>query len=75
MTFRLSNRVLRRLTALSRQEQRAPENLIEEALQGYLDSAAADGLSPEDVGQTQLALVPELGGIEAWTQEEQSRDR
>lgn len=56
--------------ALSRQEQRPPENLIEEALQWYLGSAPEDDLSAEDVGQTQLALALELGGIEPWTQEE-----
>ncbi|MCC7293924.1 MAG: hypothetical protein IT449_17835 [Phycisphaerales bacterium] len=64
MTLHLSNPVLRQLMALSLRQQRPPEALLEEALRWYLGSALEDDLSAEDVGRTQLALVPELGGTE-----------
>jgi hypothetical protein len=74
MSIRIPAQLEEQLRNLAEAEGRDLEALLEEAVRDYLDSVRITDLTPEQVGQTQMALMPELGELSTWNGEQERPD-
>lgn len=67
MSIDVSEQLEGRLRQLARQQGRALETIIEEAIRQYLDAVAITDLQPADIAATQEKLAGELTNLPAWS--------
>ncbi len=63
MTVELAGHVEEQLRDLASRQGRNIDLLVEEAVRGYLETAAITDLDPAEVAEAQVALMGELGEI------------
>lgn len=67
VTLQLPTRIEERLASLTREQGRSIDDLVEEAIEGYLLVAALTDVTPGDVAATQQALLSELADTPPWS--------
>ena len=63
MTVEVSTNLIEALRRLATKEGRDIDSLVEEAVRDYLQAAAITDVDPNEVGQTQVELAPELAEL------------
>lgn len=66
MTIDLPSTVEEQLRDLAVKQGRELGVIVEEAIRTYVEATAITDLDPEDVAETQLALIGELRGVPEW---------
>jgi len=66
MTIELPGTVEEQLRELALKQGREMGVIIEEALRTYVEATAITDLEPEDVAETQMALIGELRSVPEW---------
>ena len=66
MVIQLPQSTEDQLRDLAQSQGRDVGHLVEEALRMYFEVAAITDLDSQDIAETQMALVGELGDIKAW---------
>jgi predicted transcriptional regulator len=60
MTIELPGNVEEQLQELALKQGREMDVIVEEAIRTYVEAAALTDLDPEDIAETQMALIGEL---------------
>jgi hypothetical protein len=71
MTIHLMPQIEQELRRLAGQQGRELQDVVEAACRSYLDAEAITDLSPAEVAQTQMALMPELIDVAPWPAEQE----
>lgn len=66
MTLHLPTSIESDLRRLAERQGRDVESLAEEAIRQYLDAANITDLTPDQIGDLQMGLAPELPPTDKW---------
>jgi len=75
MTVELPKKVEEDLRILASRQGRSIDDLLEEAVEQYLEAAAITDTTPNEVATTQEALLGELTNVPEWIDEAGARSR
>ncbi len=70
MTIQLQPELENEVRRLADERGRDVQAIVSEAVRQYIEAAAITDVTPEQVGQMQEAIVPEMSDIEGWEGQE-----